>query len=556
MRARRVGQVAVAFTLAFMGAGPWVSAAPERSPDTSAPSRPRLVLALSIDQMRYDYLVRFAPLFKGGFKALLDKGAVFTSARYRHACTETGPGHSVILSGRSPNHSGIVANSWYDSVSRKSVNVVDDPVQAPIGGLGRAASPANFIGFTLGDVLKKTSPASRVVGVSLKDRAAILMAGRRADAAYWYEAKEGHFITSTYYVKEAPAWLAAWNARHIADRYAGRPWTRLLPDTGLYLKYAGPDDIDGESDRKDTVFPHALPGTPPSPEYYDGLRSTPAADEMVLGAALAAMDAHDLGRRDATDLLAIGFSGTDVIGHTYGPDSQEQMDQILRLDLVLGQLFEEVDERVGPGRTLVVLTADHGVMPLVEVLKKKGIEARRVSPEALEAPVKAALARRFPGATGIVANYDAPHFYLDSAAMEGQHIARDEVEAAISEALKATGLVDAVYTPRQMMGEAPAGGADVELFRRAFFEPRSPQILVETRPYVYIDDHPGGTGHGTPHDYDRHVPIVFRGPGVKAGSYDGECGPEDIAVTLGRLIGVDYPLQDASRILSEMFLRP
>jgi hypothetical protein len=380
------------------------------------------------------------------------------------------------------------------------------------------------------------------------------MTGRRADAAYWYEATGGRFITSTYYAKEAPAWLEAWNAKHIADRYAGRPWTRLLPDAGLYEKYAGPDDVDGESDRKDTVFPHTRSGIPPSREYYDGLRSTPAADEMVLETALAAMDAHEIGRREATDLLAVSFSGTDIIGHTYGPDSQELMDQILRLDLVLGRLLDEIDKRVGAGQTLLVLTADHGVMPLVEVLKKRGIDARRVSPEMLEAPVKAALARRFPGATGIVASYDAPHFYLDQAAMERQRIARDEVETTISQALKATGLVDAVYTRRQLLGEAPAGGADLELFRRAFFEPRSPQIVVETRPYVYLDDRPGGTGHGTPHDYDRHVPIVFRGSGVKAGSYDGECGPEDIAATLGRLIGVDYPLQDARRILSEMFL--
>ncbi|MFI5182908.1 MAG: alkaline phosphatase family protein [Vicinamibacteria bacterium] len=299
-----------------------------------------------------------------------------------------------------------------------------------------------------------------------------------------------------------------------------------------------------------------LQGAPPSREYYDNLRATPAADEMVLDTALAVMEAHEIGKRDVTDLLAVGFSGTDVIGHTYGPDSQELMDQILRLDLVLGRLFDEVDKRVGSGRTLVVLTADHGVMPLVEVLKKRGIDARRVTPEELQAPVTAALARRFPGAKGIVASYDAPHFYLDRAAMERQHIAPEDVEAVISAALKATGFVEAVYTRRQMLGEAPAEGPEAELFRRAFFEPRSPQILVETRPYVYLDDHPGGTGHGTPHDYDRHVPIVFRGAGVRPGSYDGECGPEDIAATLGRLIGIEYPLQDAGRVLSEMFLRP
>lgn len=527
------------------------------APEAVAPRpRPRLVLVLSIDQMRYDYLERFRPLFKGGLKTLVGDGAVFTNARYRHACTETGPGHSVILSGRSPSHSGIVANSWYDALTRASVNVVDDPMQSPVGGEGRGASPVNFIGFTLGDALKKASPTSRVVGVSLKDRAAILMAGRRADAAYWYETRGGRFITSTYYTKTAPAWLEAWNAKRLADGYAGRPWTRLLPDTSLYEKYAGPDAVEGEFDRKDTVFPHSVHGAPPSRDYYDDLRRSPAADEMVLDAALAAMDAHDLGRRGATDLMAVGFSGTDVIGHTYGPDSQEQMDQILRLDVLLGRLFQEIDRRVGAGRTLVVLTADHGVMPLVEVLKARGVDARRAKPAELQGPVDAALAERFPGAKGIVALYDAPHFYLDLEAMARQRIPQEAVEATIAGALESTGLVEAVYTRRQMLREAPADGPDVDLFRNAFFEPRSPQILVETRPYVYLDNYPGGTGHGTPHDYDRHVPIVFRGPGVKPGSYEGECGPEDIAATLGRLIGVDYPLQDARRVLSEMFARP
>ena len=160
-------------------------AAPSSAALPAVSPRPRLVLAVSVDQMRYDYLTRFKPLFKGGFRTLLDRGAVFTNAHYDYAFTETGPGHSVLLTGRNPRHSGIVANSWWDPLSRAWVNVVDDPVQAPVGGPGRAASPANLIGFTVGDVLKKASPASRVVGVSVKDRSAVLMAGRRGDAAYW-----------------------------------------------------------------------------------------------------------------------------------------------------------------------------------------------------------------------------------------------------------------------------------------------------------------------------------------------------------------------------------
>src|SRR5262245_25934644 len=294
------------------------------------PARTKLVLVLSIDQMRFDYLTRFAPLYKGGLKMLLSRGAVFSEANYRHSATETGPGHSVILTGRHPSHSGIVANDWYDSYLKKVVNVVDDPVQLPLGGPGRSASPMNALSFTVGDALKAKNPQSRVVGVSLKDRSAILMAGRRGDAAYWYETAGGNFITSTYYMREAPNWLVQWNNRHVADEYAGQKWTRLLADTGLYERYAGPDQIEGEWDRKDTVFPHVIRGMPPAPLFYDDLRRTPYADDMTLAFALEAMKAHQLGEDANTDIFAVGFAGTDVIGHTYGSDSQETMDQLLR----------------------------------------------------------------------------------------------------------------------------------------------------------------------------------------------------------------------------------
>src|SRR5262245_37809570 len=205
----------------------------------SGAAPPKLVLVLSVDQMRFDYLTRFNDLYKGGLRRLLDQGAVFTNAKYRHANTETGPGHSVILSGRHASHSGIVANSWYDPLLKKSINVVDDPVQLPVGGNGRSASPTNFIGFTVGDVLKRQSPESKVVGVSMKDRSAILMGGRRADASYWFENECGNFITSTYYMAVAPEWLKEWNARKFADQFAGKLWDRLLPDPPMYEKLAG-----------------------------------------------------------------------------------------------------------------------------------------------------------------------------------------------------------------------------------------------------------------------------------------------------------------------------
>jgi len=517
------------------------------------PAKPKLLLVLSIDQMRFDYLTRFNSLYKGGLRKLLDQGAVFTNAKYRHANTETGPGHSVILSGRHASHSGIVANTWYDPLLKKSINVVDDPVQQPVGGKGRGASPTNFIGFTVGDVLKRDSPQSKVVGVSMKDRSAILMAGRRADAAYWFENEGGNFITSTYYMAAAPEWLKQWNARKYADQYSGKLWERLLPDTKVYEKYAGEDSVEGEWDRKDINFPHRIREAPPLKGYYEDFRRTPFADEMVLQAALEAMKAHGLGEDAVTDILAIGFSATDVIGHTYGADSHEAMDQLLRLDQTLQKLFEEVDRRVGLAHTWVVLSADHASMPLVELAQKRGLPAKRFASDALEAAVKQALQKQFPGASGLIANYDSPNFYLSEAALAANGLKRRAVEAVVVKALQETGLFESVYTHADILNPEKQDDPHLQLIRNSFFEPRSAHIIATPKPYIYISDNVGGTGHGTPHDYDRHIPIVFLGGPVKPGSYPAECGPEDIAPTLAEMLSLKGLEKEAdARILKEM----
>ncbi len=314
------------------------------------PSPPKLILVIAIDQMRFDFLERFSPLYRSGLKTLIERGAVFTNAKYRHAATETGPGHSILLTGSDPKHSGIVANDWWDPYLGRVVNVVDDPVQTPVGGPGRAASPANLLTFTVGDVLKSKNPRSRVVGVGIKDRSAVLMAGRRGDAAYWFENNGGNFITSSYYMSAAPAWLDDWNRQRSVDRFAGQTWTRLIDDVGLYEKYAGQDAVEGERDRKDITFPHVFATKPPEAQHYVELRRTPFSDEVVLDFALEAMKRHELGRDADTDILAIGFAATDGIGHQWGPDSHEQMDQMLRLDLLLGRLFAQIDSSVGRRR--------------------------------------------------------------------------------------------------------------------------------------------------------------------------------------------------------------
>lgn len=313
--------------------GGFFSAVTPAAPETAAPARPRLVVFVSVDQMHAEYLDRFASLFEGGLKRVNAEGAVFTNALYRHANSETGPGHAVLLSGRHARDNGIVSNDWYDRLRRRPTNVVDDPAAAPVPGpKGRGASPSHFVGETLGDLLKKASPASRVVGVSMKDRAAILMSGPRADGAYWFEPSVGGFASSTYYGRTLPAWLEAWNAAGHVDALAGTSWTRVLPDRAVYERLAGPDKVHGEMDDASNVFPHPLRGPARSPEFYDDLRRSPFIDELTRDVAVEAMKGWDLGTDDATDILAVGFSATDVIGHAFGPDSQEIMDDVVRLD--------------------------------------------------------------------------------------------------------------------------------------------------------------------------------------------------------------------------------
>jgi len=546
----RTGAVAV---VAWLAASPGSLVSSRITPAAGDP--PRLVLFVSVDQMRFDYLTRFAPLFEGGFKRLLEQGAVFSNARYRHSNTETGPGHAVLLSGRHARDTGIIANGWYDRLSRKSVNVVDDPVHSPVPGPGRGASPASFIGFTVGDLLKLTSPGSRVVGVAIKDRAAILMGGRRADAAYWYESATGRFGSSTYYMAELPPWLTEWNREGHVDRLHGKPWTRLLSDEGVYRRYAGEDDVHGEWDNKDTVFPHSIRGALRSADFYDDVRRTPFADELTLDVALKALEAHDLGADASTDILAVGFSATDFIGHTYGPDSQELMDQMLRLDRVLGRLLAAAEARAGRDGVLAGLSADHGAMPLVEVLRARGVDARRAHPDVLATAVQKALEASLPGAKGLIADYDWPHFYLDLEAIRAQGLRRAVVEGVVEQALLATGLVERVYTHARLLGEAPEDDPAFALFRNSFFESRSPHLIVRLKPYVYVDDYVGGTGHGTVHDYDRHVPLAFMGARIKPGRYEAASGPEDIAPTLAKLLGLDYGnLVDGQRVLADMLL--
>src|SRR5215217_6381304 len=345
--------------------------AARRTPAPRAkPARPRLVLLIAVDQFRYDYIERFGDLFaENGIRRLLREGASWSDANYDHVPTETAPGHATMLTGAWPSETGIIANDWYDRAEGKRVNNVgDDAVRALGGGDKEAASsPRNLLCSTVGDELKlATNNRSRVVGVSLKNRAAILPAGRMADAAYWLSAQTGDFGSSTYYFERMPRWVESFNATRPSDKFFGAKWERLLP-AAEYERRAGADDAPWErgDGKLSYTFPHVMTGglSKPGPEFYDALSYSPFTNDVLLDFAEQALTNERLGDDDATDVLTVSFSANDIVGHRYGPYSQEVMDVTLRVDRQIARLLDFVDARVGLRNAVVAFTADHGVAP-------------------------------------------------------------------------------------------------------------------------------------------------------------------------------------------------
>ena len=385
----------------------------------------------------------------------------------------------------------------------------------------------------------------------MKDRSAILLAGRDADAAYWFSTDCGCWVTSSYYARELPAWLHRFNRTRPADRFASQPWQRLLPDADVYRQHAREDGFPAENFGEANTFPHNWTGHPPDKTFYTQLMDSGFCDEVVLDGVLAAIDGHELGADSTPDLLTVSFAGLDRVGHPYGPLSQEALDAALRLDRVLGRLFRAIDGKVGLAQTVIGLTADHGALPLVEYLHAQGTAANRFPKPTLPDAVAHAVRKRFPKVGNVVAYFDPPHIFFDLEEFEKRGVSRAEAEALGREALLATGFVEKVYTHADLRDGPQADDPFWQLYRNSFHELRSQHLIVRLKKNHYVNRSQGSTGHGSPYDYDRHVPLLLIGPGIKAGRYDRPAGPEDLAPTLGTLIGLEMPTEPDGRLLQE-----
>jgi predicted AlkP superfamily pyrophosphatase or phosphodiesterase len=538
-------------------------------PAPPPPARPRLAVLVVIDQFRGDYLARWGPLFgDGGFRRLRAEGAWFRNCHYPYAGTFTGPGHATLGTGCPPARHGIVANEWHD---RREGEVYCATLpryeQVPPAGKskGGASSPERLLAPTLADALKEaTHGRARVVALSLKDRSAVLPAGRQPDACYWAD-KDGRFVTSTYYRRRPHAWVAAFNDSKVADRWRRKGWERLRPDVD-YERFSGRDDGPGEGKGtyQGRTFPHPLEGGKKKAprDYYAALANSPFGNDLVLGLARRAIEAEKLGSRETPDLLVVSFSSNDLIGHTWGPDSQEVLDVTLRTDRVIGELLGVLDEKVGKGKWTLALSADHGICPLPEASRVAGRDARRVPLSPILAGAEEHLNQVFPATNKSasqarwIEEQVSNMLYLNRAVIAGRGVERAAVEKELAGWLAHQPGISAAFTRTELMSGGDRGDPLAEQVRLSFHPDRSGDVMLVNKPYYLLTSSLTGTTHGSPHPYDTHVPLLVVGPGVVAGARDDAVSPEAAAVILARALGIAPPAAARVSVPEGLFAVP
>jgi predicted AlkP superfamily pyrophosphatase or phosphodiesterase len=498
------------------------------------PRRPKLVLILVIDQFRYDYLVRFRQQFvEGGFNFLLTGGASFADCRYAYATTTTGPGHATLLTGAYANIHGIIGNEWYEPSLHRSVYCVEDPTTKLVSEPDRASatpgfSPHYLIGSTLGDELRAaTDFRSKVVAISLKDRAAVLMGGHSPSGAYWYDPGSGRFVTSNYYMPTLPSWVVKFNRNSPVKDYCGRKWV-ALPDT------------PGGNGKVFSEFGGRTNESCPDTRFLGWLQGTPFMSEIELAFAQEAIKNEHLGEGADTDLLAISLSVNDYVGHAFGPYSPQVADVTLRTDRYLASFLADLDKLVGLKNTWIALSADHGVAPNPEFIQSHKWGPGNAQPALIRNAVEKAMASAF-GPGGWVAGADMPYIYLDHDALKKHHVqALQAEEVAATAAASAPGVM-AAFTRTQLLTDSLPSSPLARAAANSFNPKRAGDVFVVLDPYAVPVSGSKETGHGSPWSYDAQVPLLLWGGAFRPGVYFSQCQPIDLAATLAATLGLTQP---------------
>lgn len=518
------------------------------------PTAPKLVLLISIDQGRADYVDRFSDLYLpakkgktlGGFRWLSETGVRYTDAHHHHLPTATGPGHSILMTGSIPALNGIVSNEWYDRVKGKTHYVTDDDTVQTVGGKSAPMSARPLKVTTVGDELRMaTNDRSKVVGISFKDRAAILMAGHSADEVVWYDYDTGNFVTSTYFANSLPAWAEEINRSRAVDAFLGKSWNASLPESA----YAKARNAPHEKGSK--LFSHPY-GTERRSAYYSNVVRSGGGQEFIFDVAQKAIDADRLGQHDVPDVLVLNLASNDYVGHAWGPNSPEVLDISVQTDKLLSRLFNKLDATVPGGidNVAIVVSADHGVAPIPADAQLDRIDSNRLSGSDVVKAVEGALDAKYGEAKWVLGGLYEQNLYLDRTVMAAKSLKPEEVEQTAADAATTVPGIYAAYTRTNILqgrlpnvpwsewvtnGLNPLYGGDL--------------MILEAPNQVYTGA--TGTSHGSAWAYDTHIPILTHWGGQKPQRVARRVYTHDIASTLSTLLGIEYPSGNVGKPLFE-----
>lgn len=514
-------------------------------------TRPKLVIGLVIDQMRWDFLYRYYDLYSNnGFKRLLNEGFSCENTLIPYLPTYTAPGHSCIYTGSVPAIHGIVGNNWFDKSTNKSVYCTDDSSVSPVGGsiTWGKNSPHNLLTTTIGDELRLSNNfKSKVFGISLKDRASILPAGHSSNAAYWYDESLGKWITSTYYMKELPVWLQKINEQKLPDAYMSKDWNTLLPIDKYNLSTEDSKPYEGQITGENSVtFPHKLSQI--KTKIYEAFKTTPFANTYTFNLAKAVIENEKLGSNTVTDFLAINIASTDFIGHEFGPNSIEIEDTYLRLDNDITEFLQFLDTKLGKGNYLLFLSADHGVAHVPGFLQEHNIPAGLLNQLNITKEINLMLEKKFSLKNGVL-NIQNYQVYLHKEEIEKRGKMPEIKNAVIDYLMQQPFISNAFETEKISVTSIPEPIKTMLI--NGYYPNRSGDIHFILKP-AYFDRAATGTTHGLWNPYDAHIPLVWFGWNIKHGTTNREIYMTDIAPTIAAMLKIQMPSGCVGKVIEEV----
>lgn len=510
-------------------------------------NRPALVVGIVVDQMRYEYLYKYADRYSNnGLKRLIREGMNCQDNHYNYAPTVTAAGHASVYTGTVPAVHGIVGNEWTDVASGKKVYCTDDSTVSTVGTTGKTGfmSPKNMWTSTITDQLKLAQNfKSKTIAIALKDRGAILPGGHSADGAYWYDSKEGRWITSSFYMQSLPRWVQAFNAEQRALKYTKAGWNTLYPIQTYTL--SGPDDSPYETKlagETAPVFPHTLQGGNP----LELIRTSPYGNTLTKDFAIQAMTEEKLGKNGTTDFLAVSFSSTDYVGHSYGPQSVELEDTYLRLDQDIAEILTYLDKNYGKDQVLVFLTADHAVAEIPGYLNSHNMPGGVFERVKAMADIKKATQEAF-GQADLIIGEDNSQLYFNKAALIKMNIDRAKLIQVVKQSLKKQAGFQELIDLQNIDG-LTLNNLYADLIRNGYNPDRSGDVMILLKPQWFMGSKTGTT-HSTLYAYDTHVPLVFYGWKVKPSEVTERTSISDISTSLANWLHCMEPSGSIGRII-------